>query len=50
VSIYAKKGHVFIVIAGLRLDTGGTWNSTGPRWKPQKRGSKGFFIRHPRGL
>lgn len=50
VSIYVRKGHVFLVIAGLRFDTGGTWNSTGPRWKPQRRGVKGYYVRHPRGL
>jgi len=50
VDIYVRDGHVFMVIAGLRFDTGGTWNSTGPRWKPQRRGSKGYIVRHPKGL
>lgn len=50
VTVYVRKGHVFLVIAGLRFDTGGTWNSTGPRWKPQRRGAKGYYVRHPRGL
>jgi hypothetical protein len=50
VTVYVRKGHVFMVIAGLRFDTGGTWNSTGPRWKPQSRGVKGYYVRHPRGL
>jgi len=50
VTIYVRKGHVFMVIAGLRFDTGGTWNSTGPRWKPERRGVKGYYVRHPRGL
>ena len=50
VTIYVREGHVFMTIAGLRFDTGGTWNSTGPRWKPEQRGSKGYFVRHPRGL
>ncbi len=50
VTIYVRDGHVFMTIAGLRFDTGGTWNSTGPRWKPEQRGSKGYFVRHPRGL
>ncbi len=50
VTVYVRKGHVFLVIAGLRFDTGGTWNSTGPRWKPQRRGTKGYYVRHPRGL
>ena len=50
VTIYVRRGHVFMTIAGLRFDTGGTWNSTGPRWKPERRGSKGYYVRHPRGL
>lgn len=50
VTIYIRKGHVFMEICGLRFDTGGTWNSTGPRWKPQRRGLKGYYVRHPRGL
>jgi len=50
VNIFAKDGHVFLEIAGLRFDTGGTWNSTGPRWKPQSRGLKNFVVRHPKGL
>ncbi|MGE9267821.1 MAG: peptidoglycan endopeptidase [Verrucomicrobiales bacterium] len=50
VTIYVRKGHVFLEICGLRFDTGGTWNSTGPRWKPQRRGVSKFIVRHPRGL
>lgn len=50
VTVYVRDGHVFLVIAGLRFDTGGTWNSTGPRWKPERRGAKGYYVRHPRGL
>jgi hypothetical protein len=50
VTIYVRKGHVFLTIAGLRFDTGGTWNSSGPRWKPERRGVKKYYVRHPRGL
>lgn len=50
VTVYVKEGHVFLVIAGLRFDTGGTWNSTGPRWKPESRSVKSFYVRHPKGL
>lgn len=50
VTVYMRKGHVFMEICGLRFDTGGTWNSTGPRWKPERRGLKGYYVRHPRGL
>ena len=50
VTVYVRKGHVFLTIAGLRFDTGGTYNSSGPRWKPERRGAKGYYVRHPRGL
>lgn len=50
VTIYVRKGHVFLEIAGLRFDTGGTWNSTGPRWKPQRRRVSKYYVRHPKGL
>ncbi len=50
ISVYAKDGHVFLVIAGLRLDTGGSNARTGPRWKPTPRNTKGFVVRHPPGL
>lgn len=50
VNIYVRSGHVFLEIAGLRFDTGGTWNSTGPRWKPHSRGLRNYYVRHPKGL
>ncbi len=50
IDIYARDGHVFIVIAGLRLDTGGSSESTGPRWKPQRRGITNYVVRHPNGF
>lgn len=49
VNVYAKDGHVFLEIAGLRFDTGGSWNSTGPRWKTQSRKVDTFVVRHPKG-
>lgn len=49
ITVYVRKGHVFIVVAGLRLDTGGG-SRTGPRWKPESRSAKGHAMRHPRGL
>lgn len=50
ITIYMKHGHVFMTVAGLRLDTGGPGGSTGPRWKPETRQSRGYFMRHPAGL
>lgn len=49
ITVYVRKGHVFIVVAGLRLDTGGGRRS-GPRWKPESRSAKGHAMRHPREL
>jgi hypothetical protein len=49
ITIYVRKGHVFMTIAGLRLDTGGPGGETGPRWKTQTRQGLGHFMRHPSG-
>lgn len=50
VTVWTKKGHVFMTIGGLRLDTGGSRSRTGPRWKTNKRSFSGCVARHPRGL
>lgn len=50
ITIYARKGHVFMTIAGLRFDTQGTTKQDGPRWRPESRKSKGHVVRHPPGL
>lgn len=50
ITVYIRKGHVFLTVAGLRLDTGGTHQETGPRWKPERRGVRGYVVRHPSGL
>jgi hypothetical protein len=50
ITVYARKGHVFLTVAGLRLDTGGS-GSKGPRWKPETRKVPGgTVVRHPDGL
>lgn len=50
ISIYARRGHVFLVIAGLRFDTGWTSGERGPQWTTQSRPASGAVIRHPRGF
>jgi hypothetical protein len=51
ITVYARSGHVFAEIAGLRLDTGyNDRDSDGPRWTDRKRPIKGFTVRHPKGL
>ena len=53
ITVYARNGHTFAVIAGLRLDT--TPFVTGrekwaPGWQPTFRAPSGFEARHPVGL
>jgi hypothetical protein len=51
ITVYARKGHVFLEVAGLRLDTGySDADSSGPRWSSRSRPSKGYTMRHPSGL
>lgn len=55
ITVYARNGHTFAVIAGLRLDTTAyntmrrdrTW---APRWQPTVRVPHGFEVRHPAGF
>jgi hypothetical protein len=52
ITVYARHGHTFATIAGLRLDTtdfryGG---DVGPRWHDDGRETWGFEARHPAGL
>ncbi len=49
ITLYVRDGHVFMTVAGLRLDTGGSGNRSGPRWKPEPRNGKGHVLRHPAG-
>ncbi len=56
ITVYTNPGHAFVMIAGLRLDTGfrsnrvrGTHPGRGPRWD-RPRPTKGFVARHPDGL
>ena len=55
VTVYANSGHVFMMVAGLRFDTGyrdayaakhGAKPGSGPRWG-RKRPTSGFVARHP---
>ena len=53
VTVYANKGHVYMEVAGLRLDTiaVGDWGGRkGVRWRPVIGKRKGFKVRHPLGL
>jgi cell wall-associated NlpC family hydrolase len=53
-TIYANRTHVYLVVAGLRFDTGAhdaltTPIGTGPRWSATPRSPRGFRVRHPAG-
>jgi hypothetical protein len=50
ITVYARRDHVFLVIAGLRFDTGWTGGSRGPRWTTRTRPTDGCVQRHPYGL
>jgi cell wall-associated NlpC family hydrolase len=56
VTVYTNPGHAFIMIAGLRFDTGFRSNNVrgihpgkGPRWG-KARPTRGFKARHPEGF
>ena len=48
--VYANGGHAYVVIAGLRLDTSGDANGSGPRWHTDLRSGSGYVMRHWSGL
>ena len=49
ITSYANSGHSYLVVAGLRFDTG--WNGgNGPRWSTEMRPGDGYTARHPEGL
>ena len=50
ISLYARRDHVFLVVAGLRFDTGWTDGPRGPQWTTKSRPTKGAALRHPAGL
>jgi hypothetical protein len=52
-SVYANKGHVYLEVAGLRLDTsavGDRGGRDGVRWRPVIGRRTGFHARHVVGL
>ncbi len=50
ITVFARRGHVFMTVCGLRLDTSSRGTGTGPRWSLNPRSTKGFSLRHPSGL
>jgi hypothetical protein len=49
ITVYANAGHTFAEIAGLRWDTVGDAQGTGPRWHIAPASGAGFVVRHPPG-
>jgi cell wall-associated NlpC family hydrolase len=50
ITVYANGGHTFAEIAGLRWDTVGDEQGSGPRWHLATASADGFVVRHPPGL
>ncbi len=50
ITVYARRGHVFLVLAGLRFDTGYGGGAKGPKWTTLSRPVNGCVLRHPEGL
>src|SRR3712207_3222910 len=55
ITVYTNPGHAYVMIAGLRFDTGmrdntvqGLIPGSGPRWG-KKRSTRGFVARAPKG-
>jgi hypothetical protein len=49
ITVYANRGHAYMVIAGLRFDTSGR-GEEGPRWRLEPRSARTYVKRHPAGL
>jgi hypothetical protein len=49
ITTYSNSGHIYAVIAGLRLDTSMT-DGDGPGWSTEMRSSRGYIARHPAGF
>jgi hypothetical protein len=50
ISVYARRGHVFLVVAGLRFDTGYSGAREGVKWTTRSRPTSGYVVRHPSDL
>jgi hypothetical protein len=51
ITIYANASHAYMVVAGLRFDTAGDVNESGPRWHPTVAAAATgrYTVRHPVG-
>jgi hypothetical protein len=49
ITVYGSGGHSYLVVAGLRFDTGWHPGPSGPQWSATMRPSDGYVARHPVG-
>jgi hypothetical protein len=53
ITVFANRGHMYAVVAGLRWDTSAVGEpsrrGSGPRWRATKRRPKGYAVRHIEG-
>jgi hypothetical protein len=49
ITIYANRGHAFMVVNGRRFDTSMRGRG-GSRWSSRMRSTAGYVARHPPGL
>lgn len=50
ITVFAKDGHTFLTVGGLRLDTGYRGDGRGPTWETRPRPTRGYVMRHPPGF
>jgi hypothetical protein len=54
ITVYANRGHTYIVVAGLRFDTSAVGESvrsgSGPRWRASYRSPIGYTAKYYPGL
>jgi cell wall-associated NlpC family hydrolase len=50
VTIYANAQHVWMMVAGLRFDTGGLQSTPASRWQAAAVSTTGYAVTHPPGL
>ena len=50
ITIYASPGHVFMIVAGMRYDTGALSGPGHTRWNSTMRSTAGFTAVHPPGF
>jgi hypothetical protein len=54
ITVYANRGHTYIVVAGLRYDTSAVGESlrqgSGPRWRATARSSAGYTAKYYPGF